>query len=496
MLLFARPANGVYLPPKVIRLDGKSTVEEIGVVKKDMPNFFVEAVTIADGRVYTETKEIVVPPEKRVLNVDIEPSKEAYKPGEKAKVKIKLTDFAGKPFVGSTVVAIYDKSVEYISGGSNVPEIKEFFWKWRRQHNPQTESSLGPLVPEPHSARRRSAWATWAFSAARWPRRCGLTKTARRWRLRSPTAAWRLRQAWRMRGRPADDDEVGGRCERRWPRRWRPRQPPMAASARPASRRRRRRPAPPMVQPTIRTKFADTALWVGALDDRQGRHGRSRRSTCPRTSPPGGSRSGAWATAPASARASADVVTRKDLIIRLEAPRFFVQTDEVVLSAIVHNYLKTKKKVQVALELSGNRLAVAERYRNGGDTIGYMTRGSSRRSEPSRSTPNGEARVDWRVKVLDEGEAVIRMKALTDEESDAMEQKFPCYIHGMLKTDSYSGAIRPKRRERQVHGHRARRSGGRRSRGSKSATRPRWPARWSMPCRTWSIILTAAPSRP
>ena len=42
------------------------------------------------------------------------------------------------------------------------------------------------------------------------------------------------------------------------------------------------------------------------------------------------------------------------------------------------------------------------------------------------------------MKVLDEGEAVIRMKALTDEESDAMEQKFPCYIHGMLKMESYS----------------------------------------------------------
>ena len=37
---------------------------------------------------------------------------------------------------------MYDKSVEYISGGSNVPEIKSFFWKWRRSHNPQTESSL------------------------------------------------------------------------------------------------------------------------------------------------------------------------------------------------------------------------------------------------------------------------------------------------------------------------------------------------------------------
>jgi uncharacterized protein YfaS (alpha-2-macroglobulin family) len=65
-------------------------------------------------------------------------------------------------------------------------------------------------------------------------------------------------------------------------------------------------------------------------------------------------------------------------------------------------------------------------------------------NEPVEVDANGEARVDWRVKVLDEGEAVVRMKALTDEESDAMEQKFPCYIHGMLKTESFSGAIRPK----------------------------------------------------
>ncbi|NQU20777.1 MAG: alpha-2-macroglobulin, partial [Candidatus Nealsonbacteria bacterium] len=44
VLLFVRPANSVYLAPQVIRLDGKSTVAEIAVSKKDMPNFFVEAV--------------------------------------------------------------------------------------------------------------------------------------------------------------------------------------------------------------------------------------------------------------------------------------------------------------------------------------------------------------------------------------------------------------------------------------------------------------------
>src|SRR5207247_9665360 len=80
--------------------------------------------------------------ENRVLKLEILPSQTEYKPGQKANVKLKLTDFHGEPFVGSTAISVYDKSVEYISGGSNVPEIKEFFWKWRRHHYPQTESSL------------------------------------------------------------------------------------------------------------------------------------------------------------------------------------------------------------------------------------------------------------------------------------------------------------------------------------------------------------------
>ena len=142
VLLFLRPANGIYLAPRVLRLSGKSTVEELTVTKKDMPNFFVEALTVSGGKVYTETREIVVPPEKRVLSVEVLPSAERYRPGEKAKVKVRVTDFAGRPFPGSAVLSVYDRSVEYVSGGSNVPEIRAFFWKWRRRHQPRTESSL------------------------------------------------------------------------------------------------------------------------------------------------------------------------------------------------------------------------------------------------------------------------------------------------------------------------------------------------------------------
>mgnify|MGYP003755221747 CR=1 FL=1 len=437
VLLFARPTNGVYLPPKVIRLDGKSTVEEIGVVQKDMPNIFVEAVTIADGRVHTETREIVVPPEKRILNVEVLPSKEAYKPGEPAKAKIKLTDATGEPFVGSTVVAIYDKSLEYISGGSNVADIKEFFWKWRRHHNPQTQSSLGRRFGNMVKPKAVAMSDIGVF---------GGTVADELISFDSGEDVLGFGGAEGGRGMPAMGRAKSAQAGA-----------PMLDSAAPmaaameATNGSGAGPGAgpgaeaPMAEPAVRTKFADTALWVGALTTAADGTAdveleMPENLTTWRIKVWGmgqGTRVGQGFT---------DVVTRKDLIIRLQAPRFFVQTDEVVLSAIVHNYLKTKKEVTVVLELDGNCLELISEGDKLNPKPGHpvMLNTGKMYNTPLPVDANGEARVDWRVKVLDEGEAVIRMKALTDEESDAMEQRFPCYIHGMLKMDSYSGAIRPK----------------------------------------------------
>ncbi|HEY4761793.1 MAG TPA: MG2 domain-containing protein [Thermoguttaceae bacterium] len=432
VLLFLRPTNGIYLPPKILRLDGKSSIYDVDVSKKDMPNFFVEALTVADGRIYSETKEIVVPPEKRVLNVEIQPSAESYKPGEKAKVKIKLTDFSGEAFVGSTVVAIYDKSVEYISGGSNVPEIKEFFWKWRRSHYPQTESSLekwfGNVVPP--KARGMNNLGIFGGTVAEEMDELLRDKVQTGAGIRSiggMDARGAERSRMMMQGRagfaadaamPASapmamgDMKVAGE---------------MAFKAKgEAEDKSGGGGGAPLVQPTVRTKFADTALWIGALTtEKDGTAEVSLNMPENLTT----WRIKVWGMGHGTkvGQGQTDVITRKDLIIRLQAPRFFVQTDEVVLSANVHNYLKTKKAVKVSLELDGNTL----------ESMDDLTKSVE-------IDPNGEARIDWRVKVLDEGEAVVRMKALTDEESDAMEQKFPCYIHGMLKMDSYSGVIRPE----------------------------------------------------
>ncbi len=427
VLLFIRPANGVGLPPKILRLAGKSAIEEIEVALRDMPNFFVEAITVSDGRIHDEIREIAVPPAKRALNVEVTPSAASYKPGAPAKVKVRLTDFFGKPFVGSLVLAVYDKAVEYISGGSNVPEIKAFFWKWRRNHRPQHECNLargsGPLT-DPGKPGMRSLGAFGHLDIGD----VAGDEMVHAYKGKMGAGGPGRGGARVMKLMAADSSVNGARMT-------------MAESPAPAARPAEERfdavgneggaagETAPAVEPTVRTKFADTAFWAGALTTDS--NGLAEISmTMPENLTSWKIRS--WAMGPNTEVGEGDaaVTTTKDLILRLQAPRFFVEKDEVVLSANVHNYLKTKKNVQVVLELDGGCL----------QAVGPLKQAASVEA-------GGEQRVDWRVKVLKEGSAVVRMKALTDEESDAMEMQFPVYVHGMLKTDSFSGALRPEQEQ-------------------------------------------------
>ncbi len=437
VLLFVRPTNGVYLPPKVIHMKGKTTVEEIAVVKKDMPNFFVEALTVADGQVYTETKEIVVPPEKRVLNVAIEPSATEFKPGEKAKVKVHLTDFTGENFVGTSVVSIYDKSVEYISGGSNVADIKDFFWKWRRHHNPSGQNSLAiyshnmTLPKMPGMAFLGAFGATVADEMDAIETAAMAADKPGEGGGRGGALFGNADRKSEMRAASADGVALAK----------------SAAPAAPGMEMQSRRqldangisekakdaggggdqPAGELVEPTVRSNFADTALWVGSLTtDKTG------MAEVDLTMPENLTswKVKVWSFGHGAKVGSSDVelITRKNLIIRLQAPRFLVQKDEVVLSANVHNYLKTDKEVSVTLDLPEKEL------------LGLI---QGEATQKIKIKAGGEQRVDWRVKVTNEGLATVRMKALTNEESDATEMKLPCYIHGMLKMEAWAGTIRP-----------------------------------------------------
>ncbi|MFI4876544.1 MAG: alpha-2-macroglobulin family protein, partial [Blastopirellula sp. JB062] len=363
---------------------------------------------------YQETKEIVVPPEKRVLNVAVEPSAEKYKPGEEADVKIKLTDHAGEPFVGSTVVTIYDKAVEYVSGGSNVGDIREFFWKWRRHHHPSTQDSLAKASYNIVPPKQKSMSFLGVFGRGVADEMEGLVMQdkggAAMFGAAAPAASNRAMARGGMMKSAMAMDAVAESAP---------------APAAPQAEGQAGAAPPALVEAEVRTNFADTALWVGALTtNRQGEAEVSLKMPENLTT----WKVKTWAMGDGTRVGSgeSEIITTKNLLVRLQAPRFFVQTDEVVLSANVHNYLETAKTVQVSLETPGELLE---------------------HLDPSERTvkieANGELRVDWRVKVLSEGTAVIRMKALTDEESDAVEMSFPVKVHGLLKTESWAGTVQP-----------------------------------------------------
>ncbi|NQX01411.1 hypothetical protein HQ447_12195 [bacterium] len=123
---------------------------------------------------------------------------------------------------------------------------------------------------------------------------------------------------------------------------------------------------------------------------------------------------------------TAEIITSKELLVRLQAPRFLVERDESVFSAVVQNDHDAPKSVKVSLEMDGNQLEAIE---GAAQTVAIAAR--------------SEARVDWRVKALREGEAVFRMRAEAGDDGDAVERKLPVLVHGMLRHDAWSRVIEP-----------------------------------------------------
>ncbi len=432
VLLFVRPENGVYRLPDIMHIKGKNSTTAIDITGKDMPNIFVEALTISNGKVYTAVREISVPPEKRVLNVQVLSPKKEYKPREKAEITLRITDIFGNPFVGSAVLTVYDRALEYISGGSNVGNIKEFFWKWRRTHTPVTttsnnKQSYNLVLPKKQPMNNLGVFGYLiadqfdkedsAASISSVKRKKGMLRAM-------GGAAPRMEKMVADEVSPVMMSGIANKKE----------QPDNKLQEEPESST--------TAVPLMRNKFADTAYWdANILTDSNG----LAIIEFPMPDNLTGWQIKSWAMGSGTkvGEGSTEIVTTKKLLLRMQSPRFFVETDEVVLSANIHNYLKTDKEVTAVLKLSGNCLAIIP-------TNDVIMVSATNADKVITIPAGGEKRVDWRVKVLHEGDVKIQMQALTDEESDAMEMQFPVYVHGILKTESFSGVVRPDKTKAKI----------------------------------------------
>ncbi len=181
------------------------------------------------------------------------------------------------------------------------------------------------------------------------------------------------------------------------------------------------KPGSDLVVPKVRKAFPDTAYWNPNL--RTGSDGHAKvefnypdslttwRTTIRAMSDDG--KAGGTVTR---------IVVRKNLIVRLAAPRFFRQGDETVVRVIAHNYLQNTKDVTFQLDVKG---------------LDVLSGSTQKITIPAR----GESYVDWRVRSTTIGDAVLTAKALSNEESDALEQTIPIKPFGVKQSKSSSGKI-------------------------------------------------------
>ena len=422
--LFVRAANGIYPNPVWIQMDGKSATHRFKVAEKDQPNFFIEAFTVSDAKVHRVTKQIIVPPSKHIATVELTTDKKEYLPQQKPSVKLRVKDQNGQPFVGDVILTGYDKALEYISGGSNQRDIREFFWSWKRSHNPSIQDSfrlsevglmkdgeMGMQVLGMFGDTAESSTLRFTTSATGG----GFGAAADSFAAKAPMPV--------MAPAPA----AGGMLSRAFKKEAANTLSYAAAPASPPAE------SPEGPAPMIRSNLADSAVWIANVKTNE--QGEAAFDfALPDNLTTWNLRS--WVMGPQTqvGEAKVEIVTRKNLMVRLQAPRFFVEKDEVVISANVHNEMGKEQEVKAVLELEGGCLEMM----NDGKMPSFLVAAHS------------EKRVDWRVKVIAPGEATIRVKALAQDDSDAMEMKFPVYVHGALKTDSWSLALRPDQASAQI----------------------------------------------
>jgi len=115
------------------------------------------------------------------------------------------------------------------------------------------------------------------------------------------------------------------------------------------------------------------------------------------------------------------VLTRKNVIARLVAPRFFVKGDEGEVAILVRNLLDAETEFTVKLAAEGMEVDTAE----------------SKVILPA----GGEVRIDRRFRATTAGAAKLTAYALSAAESDAMELTIPVKARGVRVTAAAAGRV-------------------------------------------------------
>lgn len=451
---------------RFLEIPNHSLVVDVPITARQVPNFFVEATVVSGGRVYSEARELLVPPIEGLLNVRLKTDKPTYKTGETGQISVAVTDAHGQPVRGQIALTAYDQSVTYIQDEFG-PSPRVFYYGQKRTHSTSVQSSLNQTFYAYGGFQGADSFyyvggvpESWSGSWTPEASGLGLTTVAligardddlynRPFYNRTIGTYFSIGEefgangglGYARRGASVGAFGVSGLEATLGRQRTQFGMGLLYDNDLSPTDQIRSDFGGPLIDPEIRSNFADTALWLPDLTlDKNGKA--SAKITFPESLTTWKLHGYALTDSTQVGDATATANTTKKLLVRLEAPRFFVERDEVVLSANVHNYLAKNKKVRAELLLPAALFGDLSTETGAPKTGAPDAEGNLHLVAEKIVEANGEARFDWPVKVLKSGLARITAKALTDEESDGMRLAFPVLVHGTPKTLAQSGSYR------------------------------------------------------
>ena len=418
---------------RLVHMTGTVKLVDLFVEEKYVPNVFLSAAMVSDRQMFTDMKQVIVPPTKHFLTVDVKPDRTQYQPQEDGTLTVTTKNSEGKPVSAEIALSLVDESVFYIQS-DYAGDPRQFYYGTKRGPQVQTQSTLNQksyakLVPgekdeliEEREKERRlglgrdaesdfkkdgDVFFSGRMDEARAERQGGasggggmpsVAKLSAGRAMNAPAASAAFEMAdSSIVNSVAAGGEVGG--------------------------------GEPAVQ--VRSDFRSTILWQPDVKtDANG------QATVKVKYPD--SLTGWKATARAATAgnqfgiANATTRTKQPLMVRLQAPRFFVVGDFVVISAVVNNNTDQPMKVQLNLDATGV------------DVTGLFEKGQPVKGElgPREVPANGEVRQDWYVHVSKAGPVKLKVTGRGGKHSDAMEKAYTAYEHGIEKFISKSGKTR------------------------------------------------------
>ncbi|HEU4931075.1 MAG TPA: alpha-2-macroglobulin family protein, partial [Pyrinomonadaceae bacterium] len=402
---------------RLVHVTGNTKLIELPIEEKHVPNIYLSALMISGGVAHSDTKQVVVPPVDRFLDVAVRSDREQYQPREEGTLFVTAKDVKGLPVAAEIALGLVDESVKYIQQ-DYAGDPRQFYYGNKRSHQVQTQSTLDQksytrLVEVEGELRDRNEAVEIADQEKA--------------QLAAEMGAMGLKDA-KTRAPVTRDGFIGGaKTDLDRARRSRADDaselPPPSAAPKEVSGQE------PAVQ--VRSDFRSTVLWLPDVKTDAG------GTATVKVKYPDSLTT--WSATARVATAgnqfgigNSSTRTKQPLIVRLQAPRFFVVGDQVTVSGVINNNTDEAMSVMPALNAEG--LSVTGLLIDGKPVNSPQT--------PVEIKANSEARVDWLVEVKHASEAKLQVEARSSKYADAMEKTFTVFEHGIEKYVTRSGKMR------------------------------------------------------